>query len=113
MTKKTESHPSIDDALLEMAQDFGGTLLSKEVAEKITMRVLARKAKAAPEITTVTPQDIRAMREGAHLSQAVLAKYLNVTPGYVARLERGATRPTGAMLTLLSVIKRKGIEAIL
>lgn len=110
MTKKIDPHPSIDDALLEMAQDG---LLGKEVAEKITIRVLARKAKPAAEIAPLTPEDIRALREGAHLSQAVMAKFLNVTTGYVARLERGASRPTGAMLTLLSVIKRKGIEAIL
>jgi putative transcriptional regulator len=43
----------------------------------------------------------------------VLARYLNVTTGYVSQLERGAKRPTGPALVLLNVIRRKGIEAIL
>jgi putative transcriptional regulator len=47
------------------------------------------------------------------MSQAVFARYLNLTVGYVSQLERGTKRPTGAALALLNVIKRKGIEAIL
>jgi putative transcriptional regulator len=47
------------------------------------------------------------------LNQAVLARYLNLTVGYVSQLERGAKRPTGAALANLNVIRRKGIEAIL
>ena len=58
-------------------------------------------------------EEIRALREKAHLSQAVFAHYLNLTVGYVSQLERGAKRPTGPALVLLNVIRRKGIEAIL
>lgn len=47
------------------------------------------------------------------MSQAVFARHLNLTVGYVSQLERGAKRPTGAALALLNVIRRKGIEAIL
>jgi DNA-binding XRE family transcriptional regulator len=35
---------------------------------------------------------IRKLREQAHLSQAVFARYLNLTVGYVSQLERGAKR---------------------
>jgi putative transcriptional regulator len=52
------------------------------------------------------------MRERAELSQAVFARYLNLSPGYIAQLERGAKRPTGPALAILNVIRRKGIEAI-
>ena len=52
------------------------------------------------------------MREAAHLSQAVFARYLNLTPGYVSQLERGTKQPTGATLTLLNVVRRKGIEVL-
>lgn len=58
-------------------------------------------------------EEIRALREKAHLSQAVFVHYLNLTVGYVSQLERGAKRPTGPALVLLNVIRRKGIEAIL
>jgi transcriptional regulator with XRE-family HTH domain len=36
------------------------------------------------------------MRERAQLSQAVFARHLNLTVGYVAQLERRAKQPTGA-----------------
>jgi putative transcriptional regulator len=60
-----------------------------------------------------TGDQIRKLREQAHLSQAVFARYLSLTGGYVSQLERGAKRPSGPALVLLNVIRRKGIEAIL
>lgn len=56
---------------------------------------------------------ISALRERAHLSQTVLARYLTVTVGYIARLGRGVKRPAGPVLVLLDVIRRKGVDAIL
>ncbi len=56
--------------------------------------------------------DIRALRQKAHLSQAAFARYLNLTVGYVSRLERDGQRPSGPVLVLLNVIKRQGIEAV-
>jgi putative transcriptional regulator len=67
----------------------------------------------APTVAPITSAQIRAMRARARLSQAVFARFLNVTVGYVSQLERGVKRPTGAALALLNVIKRKGIQAIL
>jgi len=61
----------------------------------------------------MTPEEIRALRENARLSQAVFARYLQLTTGYVSQLERGAKRPSGPALVLLDLIRRKGIEAIL
>jgi len=46
------------------------------------------------------------------MSQAVFARHLNLTVGYVSQLERGVKQPTGAALVLLNVIRRKGIEAV-
>ena len=86
-------------------------LLDKGAYEKITMRHLGPEG--APKVVPITGKQIRTMRERARLSQAVFARYLNVTVGYVSQLERGAKRPTGAALALLNVIKRKGFEAIL
>jgi putative transcriptional regulator len=79
--------------------------------EKITLRHLGSNAAAVAE--PITGDEIRSLRERAHLSQAVFARYLNLTVGYVSQLERGAKRPTGPALVLLNVIRRKGIEAIL
>jgi len=98
--------------MLETAKDMRSTGILDEAAyNKITMRHLGVKDKAGVE--PLSGEDIRAMREQAHMSQAVFAHYLNLTVGYVSQLERGAKRPTGAALALLNVIRRKGIEAIL
>jgi putative transcriptional regulator len=99
----------LTEELLETARDMKASgLLTKSAHEKITMR----HAGTAPTVT-LTGGEIRALREKARLSQAVFANYLNLTPGYVSQLERGAKRPTGPALVLLDVIRRKGIEAIL
>lgn len=97
--------------LLETARDMHASgLLTRAAHEKITMRHTG----IPPAVTvTLTGKDIRALRERANLSQAVLATYLNVTAGYISQLERDAARPKGAALVLLDVIRRKGIEAIL
>ena len=110
MTKKTPSR--LTKALLETADDMRRVGVLDEAAHrKITLRHLGAQA---PETTEpMTADDIRALRENAHLSQAVFARYLNLTTGYVSQLERGAKRPTGPALVLLNVIRRKGIDAIL
>ena len=78
---------------------------------KITMRDVDKAAPAT--LTPLTGDEIRVLREQARMSQAVFARYLNLTVGYVSQLERGAKRPTGPALALLDVIRRKGIEAII
>jgi putative transcriptional regulator len=113
MAKKTDPGPRIDEALLEMARDFRGSILSEATADKITMRILGKKTFPAAIVAELSPEDIRALREQANMSQAVFARVLNVTTGYVSQLERGAKKPTGPALALLSVIKRKGMQAIL
>jgi putative transcriptional regulator len=110
-TKKTQ--PSrLTKALLETADDMRRAgMMDAMTHAKITLRHLGDKADVLAE--PISGDDIRALREHAHLSQAVFARYLNLTVGYVSQLERGAKRPSGPALVLLNVIRRKGIEAIL
>jgi putative transcriptional regulator len=108
MTKKSKGNSRLDEALLEMAQDG---LLSKALSDKITMRILGTDPPAKP--APLEPDEIRSLREQSNMSQAVFARLLNVTTGYVSQLERGTKRPTGPALALLSIIKRKGVAAIL
>jgi len=108
---KTKKPSRLTRALLETAADMRNAgLLDRATYDKITMRHLGPNG--APKVVPVTPGQIRAMRERANMSQAVFARYLNLTVGYVSQLERGAKQPNGAALALLNVIKRKGIEAI-
>jgi putative transcriptional regulator len=102
---------ALTKALLETADDMRKAgILDAKAHEKITMRHLG--SKVLPKTPPVTAQQIRAMRTRANMSQAVFARHLNLTVGYVSQLERGTKRPTGAALALLNVIKRKGIDAI-
>jgi putative transcriptional regulator len=111
MVKKAK--PSrLTKALLETADDMRRVgVMDDATHKKITLRHLSDKAAGKDE--TITAKDIRELRERAHLSQAVFARYLKLTTGYVSQLERGAKRPTGPALVLLNIIRRKGIEVIL
>lgn len=98
--------------LVETAEDMHRLgILDRPTYEKITMRHLGPQG--MPKVSPIPAKQIRAMRERAKMSQAVFARHLNLTVGYVSQLERGTKRPSGAALALLNVIKRKGIEAIL
>ncbi|MDR3763496.1 MAG: helix-turn-helix domain-containing protein [Acidobacteriota bacterium] len=110
MTKKKPSR--LTSALLEAADDLHELGIMDHAAHgKITARHLGKQALATS--TPITPSEVREMRERANLSQAVFARCLNLSIGYISQLERGVKKPTGPALTLLNVIRRKGIEAIL
>ncbi len=109
----TTTKPSrLTSELMEMAgaqRRLG--IMAEADYQKITARHLG--ADALPTAEPITPAEVRAVREKAHLSQAALARYLNMTTGYVSQLERGTTQAKGPALALLNVIRRKGIEALL
>jgi len=111
MTKKANPSP-LAQALLETADDMRRVgILDAAAHEKITLRHLGDKMGGAVE--PISGDEIRALREHAKLSQAVFARCLHLTVGYVSQLERGVKRPTGPALVLLDIVRRKGIEAIL
>ncbi len=85
-------------------------IMDEPTYQKITARHLGPAA--LPTAAPISGAEIRAVREQAHLSQAALARYLNMTTGYVSQLERGTTQAKGPALALLNVIRRKGIEAL-
>jgi putative transcriptional regulator len=109
MTKKANK---VVEAILEVADDqLRSGLMDKAEHEKITIRNLGPQALCTAE--SISGEEIRTLRERAHLSQAVFARYLNLTVGYVSQLERGTKQPKRPALTLLNVIRRKGLEVIL
>jgi putative transcriptional regulator len=78
--------------------------------DKQTMREFDEACLTA--ISTLTPDEIRALREREHLSQPVFARYLNVSKNLVSDWERGVKKPGGPALRLLTVVKKKGLQAI-
>lgn len=110
MTKKKLS--SLAEALLDTAEGMHSIgLMDDATYKKITLRHLGPKALSVAQ--PITGEEIRTLREKANLSQAAFARFLNLTTGYVSQLERGVKKPSGPALTLLNVIRRKGLEAIL
>lgn len=63
-------------------------------------------------VKPLAPSQIRALRLREEASQAVFAKYLNVTTGLISQWERGEKKPQGPSLKLLSLVAEKGLDAI-
>jgi len=69
---------------------------------KLTLRTTTLPA-LAPKMK---PKEIRAVREGLNLSQAVFGRLLNVPAVTVLKWEHGERKPSGAALRLLEIAKR-------
>ena len=104
MSKKYRSDAMA--AIHEMMEDLhkGG------VVDKRTMRRFD-EACLTP-IRPLKPEEIKAIRQREHVSQTVLANYLNVTSSLVSKWERGEKRPSGASLKLLSLVEKNGLAAV-
>jgi putative transcriptional regulator len=63
-------------------------------------------------VESLSPAEIRALREREQVSQAVFSRYLNVRKDAVSKWERGEKRPDGPSLKLLNLVKTKGLAAI-
>ena len=63
-------------------------------------------------VEPMTGGDMQSLRQREGVSQAVLAHHLNVGARLVSDWERGVKRPSGPSLKLLSIIKSKGIAAL-
>jgi len=85
-------------------------LHSAGVMDKRTMREF--DALCLTPVRPLKPQEIRALRLQEGASQAVFARYLNVTTGLVSQWERGEKRPRGASLKLLALVAKSGLQAV-
>ena len=63
-------------------------------------------------VEDMTPEQIRELRLRERASQAVFARYLNVTTSLVSQWEPGEKRPRGASLKLLTLVAKNGLSAV-
>ena len=66
-------------------------------------------------LTPVSPlsaEDIRTLRQREGASQAVFARYLNVTTSLISQWERGQKHPQGPSLKLLTLVAKGGLTAV-
>ena len=104
MTKKYSS-----DALAAIHETMEA-LHDIEAVGKQTMREF--DAACLTPVEVLSPEDIRLLRLREHISQPVFARYLNVSRNLVSDWERGIKKPGGPALRLLTVIQKKGLQAI-
>ena len=63
-------------------------------------------------VKDMTPEEIRSLRLRENASQAVFARYLNVTTGLVSQWERGEKQPRGTSLKLLALVAKHGLGIV-
>ena len=95
------------DSLMASIHETAEGLSSAGLMDKRTMREFDQLC--LTQVEPLAPEQIRALRLREGASQAVFARYLNVTTGLVSQWERGAKRPQGASLKLLSLVAQKGL----
>jgi putative transcriptional regulator len=66
-----------------------------------------------PPTREYSAEAIRALRDRYQVSQAVLAAVLNTSLSTVRQWEIGEKRPSGPSVKLLSLLDRKGLQALL
>ena len=103
MSKPKQYRSPIMAAIHETAEDLHGAGLM----DKHTMRKFDEAC-----LTPVSAEEIRALRQREGASQAVFARYLNVTPGLISQWERGEKHPQGASLKLLALVARNGLLTV-
>ncbi|MBF0184088.1 MAG: DNA-binding transcriptional regulator [Magnetococcales bacterium] len=99
---KSEAMEAIHQTMSEMYE--------AGVVDKQTMREFD-EACLTP-VKQFAPEEIRQLREKSQVSQSIFANYLNVSKDSVSQWERGIKKPAGPALKLLSLVAKKGLEAI-
>jgi putative transcriptional regulator len=106
MTSKTKFKSVAFEAIHSAAQGLhrAGTI------DKATMREFDESCLTAPP--AIPPEEIKRIREGAHVSQPVFARYLNTSESTVQKWEAGTKRPSGMALKLLAVVEKHGLKVL-
>jgi putative transcriptional regulator len=107
MTKKPKPRTQILGAVHETAGDLHrlGFITKRKMCEF--------DALCLTPVPDYDSKKIRALRDHLKLSQAVLAAVLNTSLSTVRKWEIGEKHPSGPSLKLLSLLDRKGLEAVL
>jgi putative transcriptional regulator len=112
MTKKLTEAQRMRAEMIETARGLHRVGIMRDATlDKITARDV--DLDKLPKVKPPSGAEIVAMRERAHMSQAVFARFLNVGTSTLSQWEREEKRPRGAAARLLAIVKQKGVEAIL
>jgi len=95
---------------LEAIHSSASALAKVGAIDKATMRNFDDSCLTTP--APLAPRQIRKLRESAHVSQPVFARYLNTSESTVEKWETGAKRPSGIALKLLAVVQKHGLQIL-
>jgi putative transcriptional regulator len=98
------------DSILDVMHETAKDLTEAGVMDMTTMREF--DALCLPEVERYDAEDIKALREKEHVSQAVFAAYLNTSASTVRQWEQGDKKPRGTSLKLLNLVAHKGLGAL-
>lgn len=104
------SKPKFKSEALEVIHTSAAALHKVGAISKTTMRNFDASCLVVPE--HIKPQTIKKIREKAHVSQPVFARFLNTSESTVEKWESGAKRPSGVALKLLSVVQKHGLKVL-
>jgi putative transcriptional regulator len=107
-TKSTTTKPT-SDAHAAIGSAAQG-LKRAGVIGKTTLREY--RALCLDEIPEFNAKDIKRIGEQAHVSQLVIARYLNTSESTVQKWEAGQKKPSGIALRLLRVIDKHGLPVL-
>ena len=65
------------------------------------------------DVHEMPPENIKRLREEAHVSQAVFAAVLNTSVPTVQKWEVGDKRPSGPSLKILNLVEQRGLDGVL
>lgn len=94
----------------ETINDISQGLYEAGIIDIKTLREL--KGDDIPTLYEYTAEEIQAIRKKQRLSQAVFARYLNVSPATIRSLEQGKRHAHGAILKLLNIVDRNGVAVL-
>jgi putative transcriptional regulator len=97
--------------ILRAVHETAGDLLNAGFIDKRRMRTYDQLCLAPMQ--EYSAEAIRALRDRYQVSQAVLAAILNTSLSTVRQWEIGEKRPSGPSVKLLSLLDRKGLQALL
>jgi len=109
MTTKAATAKPKSDAFAAIHSAAKG-LRSVGAINKTTMREYDELC--LDSITEFNANEIKRIREHAHVSQPVFARYLNTSESTVQKWETGQKRPSGMALRLLHVVEKHGLEVL-
>jgi putative transcriptional regulator len=94
----------------EAIHSSASALFKVGAINKATMRDFDESCLAATP--SISPAEIKRLREANKVSQPVFARYLNTSESTIEKWETGAKKPSGAALKLLSIVQKHGLEIL-